>query len=208
MTGLRSFALATASLALGSTAFADPIVLPTTGLGVQTGQVDPNWSIWGGDATGVAYAVVPNIFWTTIGGAQWITTHSQWGIDPAGPFKFDSHFDLSGYVLSSVQISVTWSSDNASDLYLNGTLEGSLPTFVNGAYSYQTTTTVSLSGLRQTMNSILFAVTNGGDGSGPGPVALCAKFTGSGTPVPEPTSIVVLGIGLALCVSRRRRRRR
>jgi len=175
---------------------ADPIPLPTTGLNVPTGQVDPNWTVDGGAPT---YAVVPNPNWVPIAGAQWITIHDQWLNDPPGLYNFSAQFDLSNYVLSTVQISLTWSSDNASTFYLNGVDEGSIGTFVGSSYSYQTTNTISLTGLNATENTLLFAVTNGGDGApNAGPVGLIAEFTGTGTPVPEPGTIAALALGAVL----------
>jgi len=181
---------------------ADRIPLPTTGLDIPTGQVDPNWNVDGRTPT---YAVVPNQNWVPIAGAQWITIHDQWLNDPPGLYNFTAQFDLSNYVLSTVQISLTWSSDNASVCYLNGVDEGSIGTFVGGSYSYQTTNTISLTRLNPRENKLLFAVTNGGDGApNAGPVGLIAKFAGTGTPVPEPGTIAALALG-AILVKRPRR---
>ena len=110
----------------------------TTGNSLAGGSTDAHWLLNGGGAVVVNSA--------GNGLSRWISVDSGGGNGnlPISDQTFTTTFTLSG--LANVTLSGLWASDNASDLYLNGNLIGSIPfgTYPNYSFGQYTTLTASL----------------------------------------------------------------
>ncbi|RYG47330.1 PEP-CTERM sorting domain-containing protein [bacterium] len=197
-------------IAVGAIANADPISVYSTGFGLPTGASDSNWTIDG------TFAKVSDAHsaWTggnailAAGNAKWINVAGSSSTEePASIDAFSTSFDLSGYDPATASLTVWWSSDNGSKLYLNGNLVDDIPGIDNGVQSYQTNKSVTItSGFLAGLNTLTFDVTNGDDGiPQQGPIGLIADVSGTVNAVPEPASMIALGLG-GMALLRRRRK--
>jgi len=94
----------------------------------------------------------------------------------------------------------TWWSDNEGSLYLNGTLEGSSP-----SYSYAVATMANNLVLNAGVNEVDLVVSND-FGYDQDPTGANVEFFGNVTVVPEPTSVALVCLSLAGLLAIRRRK--
>jgi len=187
-------------------AFANPILISNTGVGVTPGAVDPAWNIFG---TGAAFATTGSPASFPFGGVQWLSDNatSQWispqatyvpGVtnDPEGGWPFSTTFDLTGLNPSTAVITGRWIADNQGyNIYINGVPTGQ----TTGMNAFQTWSTFTInSGFQSGINTLQFFVNNNDAGLG-GPVGVRVEFlsaTADASSVPEPATFVLLGAGL------------
>ena len=174
----------------------------TTGNSLAGGSTDAHWLLNGGGAVVVnsGFPIPPWVDYSAGNGlSRWISVDSGGGNGnlPISDQTFTTTFTLSG--LANVTLSGLWASDNASDLYLNGNLIGSIPfgTYPNYSFGQYTTLTASLqSDFHLNGANTLTIVDHNGDGTQPdgnpgGWFGVRAEsLTITGTAVPEPTTIV------------------
>lgn len=123
--------------------------------------------------------------------SRWIAPIDNIGAGvPAGTYRYQTTFDLTGFDLNTVSINGCWSTDNEGiDILLNGGTIGAFspnflgwsPFSVFGAFN-------------QTINTLDFDVTNFG---GPGGLRVTwTALTGTLLAVPEPSSLALFGLAL------------
>jgi hypothetical protein len=142
--------------------------------------------------------------------------HSDWIARNAsnsnnGTSTYSIVFNLSGYVLSTVSISGSWTLDDQGDLYLNNDATCQISTLGNGNWggltAFSFTDSAHSSCFNQGNNTLSVVITSSDDflegvnltGSVSGtctPGAVCASTPGGGSQVPEPGSLVLFGSGL------------
>ena len=170
-----------------------------TGLGstgtliAANGSADGNWTVdQPGGGTAPAQVV-------TATGADW---YSGWSADgpnsdfiavnassssqPAAPYTFYRTFDLTGYNLYSVVLSVKWAIDDSGSLYLNGHLLDSESGNFSGANWGANITVAGTSGdFNPGLNTLTIKMTNSDK------VLDAVRLEGSVTSVPAPATNIV-----------------
>jgi len=200
-----------------ATCLAAPIAsLNNTGAGAAgSGQADPNWVVrQGADPFVNAYRTASPGFpfpsWMANNlTSQWVSPSASYagsGSDPGGLWEFQTSFDLTGFILSSVDIQFRVATDNRFDGYrLNGG-----PVIVPGAHSsftsFSSWFSVNPGGLRDGVNTLTLLVFNVPQASG-NPAGLRAEITGEGTVVPEPATSALIGLLLIAVAALRPRKR-
>lgn len=211
-------ASATLAFAIGAAVVTATPNLYNTGQGLAAnGATDLNWSYstsFAGVYSSATTYTHPNY---TGGGA--FSANSNWIGFTTAPaaqetwFKLD--FDLTGYQPSTLSLSFIWSSDNDSDIFLNGNTtslgflnygSGTVP----DPYSFQTyraLTVTASEGLIAGQNSLYIRVRNGSQqGAGASPTAARLEFRDfGGEPVPEPFTLALGAAGIGLAITRRRK---
>lgn len=173
-----------------------------------TQSVPPNWPM------------IPG-YWATDPSAQWIAPQ----VDVVGingvPFDtlytYQTTFDLTGFNLSTVDISGHWTGDNyLSQVSLNG-----VPIYTGsgcgtpGNYAFQSTDPFNItSGFVQGVNTLSFNVINSTCFNNPpntNPTGLLVDMSGTADPintaVPEPQALIPAGLCMIAAFSLYRRRR-
>jgi hypothetical protein len=137
--------------------------------------------------------------------SAWIRPDNPGTIDPAGSYTFQLTFDLSGYVLSTVNIAGRWATDNSgTNILVNGTPTGQTAT----GYESWTNFTIAQNLLTAGSNTIAFVVLNLNDGNFP--TGLRVEFTtatASQVPLPAPLLLFATGLGVFGLYSRRKQRK-
>lgn len=178
-------------LGTGSAFVMDKAIFPVVGAYTHAGYTNSSWISFSPDA----YCNSDDIFKFS---QQFYIDESYWtGHSPdQSPFRFYGRF----------------SSDNASEMYVNGSLVTGLPFFdpVKG-YSWQTNREFDASAyLRAGWNDVTYLVGSASTmGGNVGPITEWMGLRVEGTlelnPVPEPAAMVALG-GMTLAMLRRRRK--
>lgn len=195
-------------LAASLSCWATPIdTLTNTGIGAAgNGLADPNWVVrQDSDPFVNAYRTATPGFpfgsWMANSlVSMWVSPSASYpnsGSDAGGLWEFQTSFDLTGFILSTVSIQFRLATDNRFDGYqVNG---GSI--IVPGAHasftSFSPWYTVDTTGLAQGVNTLTFLVYNVPQASG-NPAGLRVEFNAEGTQVPEPATFALIGLGLAL----------
>lgn len=115
---------------------------------------------------------------------------------PPGEYRFATVFNLGDYNLETAMISGRWASDNNAEMFLNGVSTGNvIPWESGGSFSFEQWTSFSLTdGFLPGVNTLEFAVYNGGTSGNP--VALRVKFLETFATVPAPASLALFALGL------------
>ncbi len=224
-------------VALAAAAAATPIFW-STGEGLTSGQMDSHWTvekIQGSTSfvsPGSSYVMNDAVFpvvgaYEHVGytNSKWISFTTDGYCNSDDIFKFTQRIWIEPGDFSnqdtpeeeenpgqSYRLSGKFSSDNASEMYLNGTLITGLPYYepVQG-YSWQATKEFDISsGFVAGWNEVSYLVgsasTMGGN-EGPMVEWMALRVEGQLSAVPEPATMAVLGLGLATAVRRRVKRR-
>ncbi len=217
---IRSFVVL--ALASGVVASSQALTLFNTGVGLtrpgnlQVGTtVDSYW--YYGDASGnrlagtaddaYAYwnsaygtAATENAFIANAGESEWLGTNQG---SSNTTYYLTLAFDLTGYDLNTVSFSGLWSSDNSSQLTLNGSLVASRPyPGWNGVSSFSVPS-ASGSLFNSGMNYLQIRVLNES-----GPMAGRLEFSSvSGSVVPEPFTMALGAAGIGLAMRRRMKKK-
>jgi len=191
--------------------------LYNTGQGLPVQSVDPRWQVNGQ----TAYVTNDNGLpfgpgaWMPNGVASVISPqpdYTQGQSDDPGPYYYTTQFDLTGFDLSTIQITVHAASDNFLVwLKLNGDLAHS---FTPPVTDYTDTPEFTLvSGFTSGLNSLEFKTINLGPPHGTNPSGFRASFDtfadiqlgvpppppgdgGDGSEAPEPGSVLLIGGGM------------
>jgi|CXWL01.1.fsa_nt_gi hypothetical protein len=216
-------------VALSALASAAP-TFRNTGEDLSIGQVDSHWTVekvQGSTAffsPGNSYVMNDTVF-PVVGAyehlgysdSKWISFTTDGYCNSDDIFKFTQRFwidsggggtiiipDSAGYRLTG-----KFSSDNASEMYLNGNLITSLPYYepVQG-YSWQATKEFNItSGFVTGWNEVSYLVgsasTMGGN-EGPMVEWMALRVEGEFQAVPEPATMAMIGLGFATLVRRKR----
>jgi len=171
------------------------------------------------EAVPQGWPLIPGV-WATDSSAQWIAPQMDvmaiLGVGHDTSYTYQTTFDLTGFILSSVELDGHWTADNflpevllnGTEIYAPSTNCGSFPN-----YTFSSMSAFSISGPFQPgVNTLTFDVTNGDCVNIPphsNPTGLLVDITGTGDlAVPEPGTMLPAAVGLALaaCFYRLRRK--
>jgi len=152
--------------------------------------------------SGPAFARPTDTAWLSPpAGSKWIGPIDNNNAPGATFYSYSLTFDLTGLDPATASITGRWSSDNGSQIFLNGTDTG----WINGdpgSRSFEQLTSFSIAaGFQSGFNTLEFVVGNAG-----GPTSLLVSdLSGAAQPIPEPSTGLFVGLGLAgIAVARRR----
>jgi hypothetical protein len=182
---------------------------------------DPNWTVNGRGAYVTDDTAFPFIgllvpWMPNNSVSSWISPQRSYaggGSDPGGEYIYSTQFDLSGYDLSSVSITVNAEVDNQIlDMRINGTSAHVFP-FVNGFVVEPAFTLTS--GFLEGLNQLDFVIYNI-PLSTPNPSGLNVQFDSSANvkaispnaDVPEPAAVLLIGAGLITISSLKKARQK
>lgn len=220
-----------AAAAMLSALHADPVsTIHSTGDGISVGGQDLYYTIVanpGGPVTQAAYATSPGTSpsfpfqaWGSNGpNSKWISPQASYtsaGADAVGSWTFQTTFDLTGYVASSLSFGTAefWADNQLTGIFLNGYNIGYTanvsPTNSNfpSSTSFASLLNAAIPGhILAGVNTLSFVVNNYSGATG-NPVGLQVNLsTVSATPVPEPAALgLVAATALSFVVFRRRTR--
>ena len=184
--------------------------LHSTGEGLPTGVVDPNFTIISAPAgatlnSGGTTDTIPPVsspaYAAPSAGTQWIGPNRDDSLQqPIGNYDFRTTFNLAGLDASTAMITgVVAVNNRLADIRLNGTSlgisGGSLGSLLNFTIKH---------GFSSGINVLDFIVTNDDTG---GPTALMVSETGTAS-VPEPSTLAVFCLGTLALFGRRAMRSR
>jgi hypothetical protein len=201
-------------------AAAGSIPLFNTGAGVAEGQQDNHWTLVSGPWCPLGncgvYAMVTDSYPAPKYGSQnndvskWIQPFSgNQDYAPAGSYTFRTTFSLEGLDPATASINGRLSSDNFTEVILNGISLG----VITGPQAFLTWTAFALtSGFVTGLNTLDFVVYNipcENPACVRNPVSLRVEFqNGDAVAVPEPASLALLVSGISALALRTVRRRR
>ena len=179
--------------------------LASTGEGLPTGVVDPNFTIVSapsgatvnpGGATATIPPVASPAYIAASAGTQWIGPNSDNGTQqPTGNYDFRTTFSLAGFDPSTAQITGVVAADNkVADIQLNGVSLGISGGSMNSLLNYTIKT-----GFSSGTNTLDFIVNNDSTG---GPTALLVSESGTAA-VPEPSALAVFVVAALALYGRR-----
>lgn len=220
-----------AMLVLGVASSASATVFHNTGRGLADFARDPNWIVervqggtpftgpqaaWVMDTT--SYPVIGAYRHQGYSSSKWITIGRDGTCANNDIFRFSTTFTLPGGSSNDdpptgpgtgYRFTGKFSSDNASELYVNGQLIAALPHYGPLGYSFQAIKDFdATNALRGGVNTVSFLVGSADTmGSNQGPMFEWMGLRAEGTlsPVPEPASLATIGIGVAALLRRRKR---
>lgn len=155
--------------------------------------------------SGPAFARATDAAWLSPPpGSKWIGPIDNNDAPGATFYSYSLTFDLTGLDPSTAVITGLWSSDNGSQILLNGTDTG----WVNGdpgGRSFEQLTSFSIAtGFEPGFNSLEFVVGNAG-----GPTSLLvSNLSGTAQAIPDPTPASLVSLGLLALAGLRRGARR
>ncbi len=214
----RSLAVVGALLGGLSQARADLVTGINTGVDslgnpLAAGAIDPHYQLVtsaDSNAPGPnAYVVQDGQFpigpWYANGASQWIAPYADGTTATDGLYVYRTTFDLTGYDVSSAQISGEWATDNNGlDIVINGNSTGN----TTGATSFTGPTAFLITqGFVSGLNILEFKVNNEFQATG-NPTGLRVEgVVTANSAVPEPASLAMLATGglIAGCAARRRK---
>jgi hypothetical protein len=168
------------------------------------GSSDPHYTVSGPGVTGTQSAVVysPANLWSqwvpNDANSAWIGFKDSSDTSPHGTYTFTTTFSLTGFNPSSASLTGRWAFDQSGSLFLNGTLEQSVPdgNWNAGNNPNLTSFTIS-SGFVAGTNTLTFSGSfpDGFDGLRVEPMTLTATPV-SGVPDSGQT-VMLFGMGLA-----------
>ena len=169
-----------------------------TGEGVAIGDPDPHYTLVSG---GTALAITPNPAWVAApAGSKWIGPAPGTVADPSGLYIYEYSFTLTAAEAASFVLKGQWSTDNDSEMWLNGVLAtGTGVTLPNLAY--RVLTPFEITAGFQENNTLRFKVLNDF-----GPTGLLVSDLGAPALIPAPGTLLLGGIGTGLIGLLRRRR--
>jgi hypothetical protein len=198
-------------------AAAGSIPLFNTGAGIAEGQKDTHWSLVSGPGCPLGncsvYAMITDAYPAPKYGPQnndvskWLQPFSgNNDMAEGGYYTFRTTFSLEGLDPATASIAGRISSDNNTEVFLNGVSMGA----ISGPQAFLTWTAFAItSGFVNGLNTLDFVVYN--IPAAPGsrnPVSLRVEMDGNATVVPEPASLALLVSGLSALGLRTARRRR
>lgn len=203
--------LALAVLALAAIpSFADPITIHSTGEGLPTGVVDPNYPLLASSPTGAgpAYTLPPYLpGWVPPpGNTQWINPNLNGGSAPGGDYDYQTTFSLTNLDPLTAVLSGEWAADNSGYIVLNNVVAIGPGTSIPDPFGFRQLTPFSITSaggnvFNPGLNTLDFIVHNDGDVTG-----LLVEISGTASPTPEPSSLLLLGsstIGIAGLMGRK-----
>jgi len=135
-----------------------------------------------------------------VGASEWIAPDPFSATELIGTYEVDTTFSLTGFVASSLVLSLDVAADNDVNVDLNGHLILSCQTGGSSCFTAFTSNhdlTVGASGFALAgLNTLEFIVTNEDSGSPTG-LRVQASGTATASSVPEPGTYGLLGLGLA-----------
>ena len=179
----------------------------SNGLVLPGGSSDPHYTVSGPGVVGTQQAVVysPSSQWfqwvPNDANSAWIGFKDSSDTSPHGTYTFTTTFNLTGFNPSTASLTRRWAMDQSGSLFLNGTLEQSVPdgNWNAGNNPNLTSFTIS-SGFVAGTNTLTFSgpFPYGFDGLRVEPMTLTATPV-SGVPDSGPT-VLLFGMSLAgLC---------
>jgi hypothetical protein len=178
---LASAVLVISGALSGTSAFADqpPTAPPATNTYTTSAVTDASWTAELSGVTTPAAVECTNPAWTsTITGASWIWAP---GADcavgqPDETVTFSKSLDVTGATVTAAQIQVAV--DNSADIYVNGSLAGSVP-FGYPAFQDNPPATFDVSSLVTTGSNTITIVATNGPGGGPAGLLAGVSITSS-----------------------------
>ena len=166
------------------------------------GQTDPHYTITSsplGATNATTDAFIPAEWVGNTASSGWINaTGNGSDTEALGDYTYTLSFSMDGFDLSTAQISGEWTSDNESEIFLNGVDTG----YFSGTNGFDAFSPFSLtSGFVSGENQLQFVVTQEAvPGGGPiNPEGLQVNITSATASVPEPTTLPLVGLaGLLL----------
>lgn len=166
---------------------------------LAVGTADPHFSVVLPDNTaGTAVVIQPHPEWVAApAGSRWIgVSESALGVDPVGSYVYTQTFTLVDLQPDTiVKLSGSWSTDNTSEIWLNGSFTGfaRLDEFAYKSLADFEITTGFVEGL----NTLEFRTVNLEAGPGPNPNGLLVANTRliQVSPVPAPGAVLLVSLG-------------
>ena len=174
-----------------------------SGTPLPNGAVDPHWVLSTGPA-GVPTAIAgdpipPNWIPNTVS-SRWVTPFANGIASPGfGTYTYDLTFSLAGFNPATAVITGDWSSDNTSNVLLNGSPIASHSGGGSAFLSFDSFT--ASAGFLPGLNTLTIQVNNFGGPSG----AHVTELRGDAQLIPEPASVALIATGAIGLLSRRRR---
>jgi PEP-CTERM motif len=171
------------------------------------GAQDPHYTITSG-GTGPAIVLSPGNYWPQWpipSTGKWIFVADTTAAAPGGSFSIATTFNLTGYDPSSARLTMTYTTDNQSGLYLNGVYTG----ISRGINDYSQLWNVSISsGFTSGVNTLAFNNIFSDTYDGMIVSAISVDATPLTPAAPEPASLTLMGFGIAGMAGYGWRRRR
>jgi hypothetical protein len=175
-----------------------------SGVALPLGSAELHYSLEG--LVSPAIVSAPHEQWVAApAGSAWIGPSAGTVHDPSGDYTYTLAFDLTGLDPSTAVISGLFSTDNYSNVLLNGNSTG----ISTGRWSYLGLTPFTISeGFTADLNILEFVVNNEVTSARPNPTGLLvADITGSAAalPLPIPAAAWLFGFGILGLVGMARR---
>lgn len=164
-----------------------------SGVALPLGSAELHYSLTGPASPAIVSA--PNSAWVAApAGSVWIGPSAGTADDPSGDYTYTLTFDLTGLNPSTAVISGLFSTDNSSNVLLNGSSTG----ISTGLESFKSLTPFTISeGFTAGLNILEFVVNNEVTSVFPNPTGLLvADMTGSAAVVPIPAAVWLFGSGM------------
>ena len=174
-----------------------------SGTPLPSGAVDPHWVLSTGPS-GVPAAItgnpIPPNWIPNTATSRWVTPFTNGTAGTGGGiYTYDLTFDLTGLDPTTATISGDWSSDNTSNVLLNGS---SIASHAGGGSAFLSFDSFSASsGFLPGINTLTIQVNNFSGPSG----AHVTELRGDALPIPEPACAALLFLGTVCLVGIRKK---